>query len=79
MVHARVDEASLGAPSAAIKTCLREEAEKNHLRSQPGQEELDLKGIAHIGGPADAGKVVDLAPGHKMEHDHDVSAVQRVG
>ena len=37
------------------------------------QEELDLKGISHIGGPADAGKVVDLSPGVYLEHDHDVS------
>lgn len=36
------------------------------------QEELDLKGINHIGGPADAGKVVDLSPGVYLEHDHDV-------
>ena len=37
-------------------------------------EELELKGIAHVGGPADAGKVVELTPGMFLEHDHDVSA-----
>ena len=37
------------------------------------QEELDLKGINHIGGPADADKKVELTPGMFLEHDHDVS------
>jgi hypothetical protein len=36
-------------------------------------EELDLKGIPYLGGPADATKVVSLKPGEFMEHDHDVS------
>jgi phosphoglycolate phosphatase len=35
-------------------------------------EELDLKGIAHMGGPEDADKKVKLAKGEFMEHDHDV-------
>merc|ERR1712087_996342 len=39
------------------------------------QEELDLAGIDHIGGPADAGKGIELAPGQLLEHDKDVSAV----
>jgi len=38
-------------------------------------EELDLIGVPHIGGPADAGKVIKLGPGVKVEHDHDVGAV----
>ena len=37
------------------------------------QEELDLKGINHIGGPADKDQVVDLKPGYALPHDHDVS------
>ena len=37
------------------------------------QEELDLKGIDHIGGPADKDQVVELRPGYAMPHDHDVS------
>ena len=36
-------------------------------------EELDLKSIAHLGGPEDATKVVKLAKGEYMEHDPDVS------
>jgi phosphoglycolate phosphatase len=39
------------------------------------QEELDLAGIKHAGGPADAGKVVTLSAGELMEHDEDVGAV----
>ena len=39
------------------------------------QQELDLVGVAHTGGPADAGKTVDLAPGQFMHHDPDVAAV----
>ena len=39
------------------------------------EEELDLAGIAHSGGPADAGKVVNLSPGEMMHHDEDVGAV----
>ena len=39
------------------------------------EEELDMAGIKHIGGPSDAGKIIDLSPGQKMEHDPDVSAV----
>jgi hypothetical protein len=39
------------------------------------QEELDLKGISHIGGPADADRKVELTPGMLLEHDHDVGAV----
>ncbi len=36
-------------------------------------EELDLKGIKYMGGPADADKKVALKKGEYMEHDHDVS------
>ena len=37
------------------------------------QQELDLKGIQHLGGPSDADKKVKLGPGEFMEHDKDVS------
>lgn len=37
------------------------------------QQELDLKGIKHIGGPEDGKKTVSLSSGTFMEHDHDVS------
>jgi ribonucleotide monophosphatase NagD (HAD superfamily) len=38
-------------------------------------EELDLKGIQHLGGPEDADKVVALKKGEYMEHDEDVSGL----
>ena len=38
-------------------------------------EELDNVGIAHCGGPADAGKTIDLKPGFALPHDADVGAV----
>lgn len=38
-------------------------------------EELDLVGVNHIGGPADADKKVELKPGEKLEQDPDVAAV----
>lgn len=39
------------------------------------EEELDLIGVPHIGGPADKGKTIDLKPGFALEIDHDVGAV----
>ena len=36
------------------------------------QEELDLKGIKHIGGPADADRKIELKPGFALPHDEDV-------
>lgn len=38
-------------------------------------EELDLVGIKHLGGPADADKKVKLKAGEYMEHDPEVGAV----
>lgn len=39
-------------------------------------EELDLKGIQHMGGPEDATKVVTLKKGEYMEHDPEVCRLQ---
>ena len=39
------------------------------------EEELDLLGIPHLGGPADAGKVPDMGKGGVVAHDPDVAAV----
>ncbi|KAG1674279.1 hypothetical protein FOA52_013468 [Chlamydomonas sp. UWO 241] len=38
-------------------------------------QELDLKGIKHLGGPTDATKTVKLAPGEFQDHDSEVGAV----
>ena len=35
-------------------------------------EELDLKGIQHIGGPEDADKKIELKPGFALPHDESV-------
>lgn len=37
------------------------------------EEELDLLGIQHLGGPSDGDKAVDLQPGYALPHDKDVS------
>ena len=39
------------------------------------QDELDLVGIQHIGGPADGCKTVDMGPGGKLQVDRSVRAV----
>lgn len=39
------------------------------------QEELDLIGVQHIGGPEDADKKIELKSGAYVEHDKDVGAV----
>ncbi len=36
------------------------------------EEELDLLGIQHCGGPSDADKVIELKPGYALPHDKDV-------
>jgi hypothetical protein len=41
-------------------------------------EELDLKGIQHLGGPQDADKRIELSPGFALEHDESVSACSMV-
>ena len=40
------------------------------------EEELDLKGIAHLGGPADGDHKVELKPGYAMPHDPEVTHTQ---
>jgi 4-nitrophenyl phosphatase/phosphoglycolate phosphatase len=39
------------------------------------QEELDLIGVPHIGGPSDADQKIELKNGGMVHHDHDVGAV----
>ncbi|KAK9795912.1 hypothetical protein WJX73_010326 [Symbiochloris irregularis] len=39
------------------------------------QEELDLHGYQHFGGPEDAGKVIELKAGYALPHDENVGAV----
>ena len=37
------------------------------------EEELDLLGISHLGGPEENDKKVELKPGYALPHDSDVS------
>ncbi|CAN0082760.1 unnamed protein product [Ascophyllum nodosum] len=39
------------------------------------EEELDLIGVPHFGGPKDGEQVVELKPGYAMPHDENVGAV----
>jgi len=49
---------------------------KAYIIGQDGiGDELDLLSIPHIGGPADAGKVIKLGPGVRIDQDPDVAAV----
>jgi len=49
---------------------------KAYIIGQEGiGDELDLLSIPHIGGPADAGKVIKLGPGVRVDQDPDVAAV----
>jgi len=57
-------------------TKFKETGKKVYVVGEVGiQEELDLVGVPHIGGPADGDKKIDLSPGNYMEHDKDVGAV----
>lgn len=39
------------------------------------QEELDLHGYQHFGGPEDAGKVIELKAGYALPHDENVRSL----
>lgn len=68
--------ASSFAAAAYLKSINFPADKKVYVVGEQGIElELDLAGVDHIGGPADGQKSIDLAPGHLMEHDHDVGAV----
>ena len=61
--------------SASCKQC-HPVIEKVYVVGEVGiQEELDLIGVNHFGGPEDGDKVPDMGPGCKVDHDPDVGAV----
>lgn len=57
-------------------TKFKETGKKVYIVGEVGiQEELDLIGVPHFGGPEDKDKAPDMGPGAMVEHDHDVGAV----
>jgi len=56
-------------------TKFKETGKKVYIVGEVGiQEELDLIGVPHFGGPEDKDKAPDMGPGAMVEHDHDVGA-----
>jgi phosphoglycolate phosphatase len=57
-------------------TKFKETGKKVYVIGEVGiQEELDLIGVPHFGGPEDKDKAPDMGPGSMVEHDPDVGAV----
>ena len=67
---------SFAAAAYLEQTKFKETGKKVYIIGEVGiQEELDLIGVPHTGGPEDAGKTVTLGPGIALDHDSDVGAV----
>lgn len=67
---------SFAAAAYFEQTKFKETGKKVYIVGEVGiQEELDLIGIPHFGGPEDAGKQPDMGPGCAVSHDKDVGAV----
>mmetsp|Transcript_20508 Transcript_20508/g.29357 ORF Transcript_20508/g.29357 Transcript_20508/m.29357 type:complete len:362 (+) Transcript_20508:95-1180(+) len=67
---------SFAAAAYLEQTKFKESGKKVYVVGEVGiQEELDLIGVPHFGGPQDAGKQPDMGPGCALDHDEDVGAV----
>lgn len=67
---------SFAAAAYLEQTKFKESGKKVYVVGEVGiQEELDLIGVPHLGGPEDGGKVPDMGSGCLVEHDADVGAV----
>ena len=67
---------SFAAAAYLEQTKFKETGKKVYVVGEVGiQEELDLIGVPHFGGPEDANKQPDMGPGCMVEHDEDVGAV----
>eukprot|EP00956_Cyclotella_meneghiniana_P026470 scaffold57263_cov59-Cyclotella_meneghiniana.AAC.7 len=67
---------SFAAAAYFEQTKFKDTGKKVYIVGEVGiQEELDLIGIPHFGGPEDAGKQPDMGPGCAVSHDKDVGAV----
>ncbi|CAM9629019.1 unnamed protein product [Chrysoparadoxa australica] len=67
---------SFAAAAYLEQTKFKESGKKVYVIGEVGiEEELDLIGVPHIGGPADKDQKIELVPGFALDHDHDVGAV----
>ncbi|CAN0132504.1 unnamed protein product [Pylaiella littoralis] len=67
---------SFAAAAYLEQTKFKDTGKKVYIVGEVGiQEELDLIGVPHFGGPEDGGKEVELKPGYALPHDENVGAV----
>lgn len=67
---------SFAAAAYFEQTKFKDTGKKVYVVGEVGiQEELDLIGVPHFGGPEDAGKAPEMGPGCAVSHDKDVGAV----
>jgi 4-nitrophenyl phosphatase/phosphoglycolate phosphatase len=67
---------SFAAAAYLEQTKFKETGKKVYIVGEVGiQEELDLIGVPHIGGPEDGDKKIELKSGFALPHDEDVGAV----
>lgn len=67
---------SFAAAAYLEQTKFKDTGKKVYVIGEVGiTDELDLIGVPHLGGPADAGKKPDMGPGGQLEIDPDVGAV----
>jgi len=67
---------SFAAAAYLEQTNFKATGKKAYIIGEVGiEEELDLIGVSHIGGPKDGDKKVELKPGYAVPHDKDVGAV----
>ncbi|KAK1737679.1 phosphoglycolate phosphatase [Skeletonema marinoi] len=66
---------SFAAAAYLEQTNFKESGKKVYVVGEVGiQEELDLIGVPHFGGPEDGGKQPDMGPGGALPHDSDVES-----
>merc|ERR1711920_1193207 len=67
---------SFAAAAYLEQTKFKDTGKKVYIIGEVGiQEELDLIGVPHGGGPTDADKKIELKSGFALPHDEDVGAV----
>lgn len=67
---------SFAAAAYLEQTNFKDTGKKVYVMGDVGiEEELDLIGVPHFGGPKDGDRVVELKPGYALPHDENVGAV----